>query len=99
MITADGIQFDLKIVVKSVPISVDGMVIPITIFFAKSRCKQVILGLPWETYTRNGARNLDVCYSEFTISAIIGSEQVTLLATFLGDQRDRFASSWGNVDA
>jgi len=33
------------------------------------------------------------------ISAIDGSEQVTFVATFLGDKRDTFASNSGNIFA
>jgi len=46
MITADGNQLDLTKVAESVPVNVHGIVIPVSIFLAKSKSEQVILGRP-----------------------------------------------------
>ena len=81
------------------PVSVHGIVIPVPIFLARSGSEQVILGRPWETYARKCERNLDDGSCEITISAVDGSEQVTFVTTFPGDNRDRFASSSGNLYA
>ena len=99
MITADGNRSDLSKVAESVPVNVHGIVIPVPILWGRSRSEQVILGRPWETYARKCERNLDDGSCEITISAVDGSEQVTLVATFPGDKRDRFASSSGNLYA
>ena len=97
VIPANGNQSDLSKVAESVPVNVHGIVIPVPIFLAKSGCEQVILGRPWETYTRKCERNLDNSSCEITISAVDGSEQVTFVATIPGDKRDRVASSSGNI--
>jgi len=97
MITANGNRSDSSKVAESVPITVHGIVIPRPIFSAKSGSKQIIVGRPWETYARKCEGNLDDGSCEITISAVDGSEQVTFMATFLGDKRDRFASSSGNL--
>jgi hypothetical protein len=82
-----------------VTVNVHGIVIPVPIFLARSGSKQDILGRPWQTYTQKCERNMDNGSLEITISAVDGSEQVTFVATFPGDKRDRFASSSGNLYA
>jgi hypothetical protein len=99
MITADGNRSDLSKVAESVPVNVHDIVIPVLIYLARSGSEQVILGRPWETYARKCERNLDDGSCEITISGVDGSEQVTFVATFPGDKRDRFASSSGNLYA
>jgi hypothetical protein len=97
MITTNGNRSDLSKVAESVPVNVHGIVIPVPIFLARSGSQQVILGRPWETYTRKCERNLDDGSCKITISAVDGSEQVTFVVIFPGDKRDRLASSLGNL--
>jgi len=99
MITADGNRSDLSKVAESVPVNIHGIVIPVPSLLARSTSEQVILGRPWETYARKCERNLDDGSCGITISAVDGSEQVTFVATFPGDKRDKFASSSGNLYA
>jgi len=97
MITSDRNWSDLLKVAQSVPVNIDGIVIPTVILFANSGSEQGILGPPWETYTRNCERNLHDGSSEITIPAVDGSEQVTSVAAIPGDRRDRVASSLEDV--
>jgi hypothetical protein len=99
MITANGNRSALSKVAESVPVNVHGIVIHVPIFLARSGSEQVILGRPWETYAWKCERNVDNGSYEITISAVDGSEQVTFVATLLGDKRDRFASSLGDLYA
>jgi len=99
MVTANGNRSDLSNMAEFVPVKGHGIVIPVPIFFAKSGSKQVILGRRWESYPRKCDRNLDDGSCEITIFAVDGSELVTIVATFEGEKRDRFASSSGNLYA
>lgn len=96
MITADWNLSDLWKVVESMPVNVYGIVICVPIMLARSGSEQVIFGRPWELYARMCERNLDNGSCKITIAAVNGSEQVTFVATFPGDKRDRFVSSLGN---
>ena len=93
MITTNGNRSDLMKVSESVAVNIHGIMIPMPIVLAKSGSEQVILCHPWETYAQQCERNLDNGSCEITITAIDGSEQVTFVATFPGDKRDRFTSS------
>jgi len=99
MITADGNRSNVSKVAESVPVRVHGIVIHVVIILPKSGSEQVILHHRWATYAQKCERNLDDGRCEITISAINMSEQVTFIATFPGDMRDRFASSSGNLYA
>jgi len=79
-------------VAESMPVNVHGTVISVHIFLAKSISEQVILGRPWETDAPKSERNLDNGSCKITFSAVDGSEQVMVIATFPGKMMDRFAS-------
>jgi len=70
-----------------------------TYLFCKIRIWTLILDHLWETYDWTLERNLDDRCCQVTISAIDGSEQVTFVATFLSNKRDRFTRSLGNLYA
>ena len=84
---------------ESEPVTHHRIVIPVPIFLVQSGSQHVILGHPWATYAQQCQNNTDDGSCEITKSAIDGSEQVTIVATFPGDKSDRFASSSGNVYA
>ena len=98
-ITANRHPSDLTNVAESVPVNDYGIIIPRPISLAKSGSEQYILGRPWKTYTQKRERNLDNGSCKITISAIDSSEQVSFIATFPGDWKDRFASSSGIIYA
>jgi hypothetical protein len=95
MITANGNRSDLTKVAESMPLNIDHIVIPVTIFFAPSGSKQVILGCDRAPYAGKCDRNLVNGSCEITILAMNGSEQVTFITTFLENITDRFASCSG----
>jgi hypothetical protein len=84
---------------EAVLIEVHGIVIHVPVFLAASGSVQVILGCPWDTYACKCERNLDDGSCKITITAVDGLEQVMFVATYLGDQRDWFASNLGNYYA
>jgi hypothetical protein len=93
MITDDGNPSDLSNVGESLPFKVHIIVIPMPILSARSGSEHVILDCCCETYARKWERNFDDGRCMFTLSAGDGSEQVTFVTTFPGDNRDRFTSS------
>ena len=96
MVMADGNRSDLNKVTESVPIEVHGVTLSVPVFLAHTRSEQVILGRPWEAHAHKCERNLDDGSCEITITAANGTKQVTFVATYSGDKRDRFATS-GNA--
>jgi len=99
MITAEGNGADSTKVEVAVPINIYCIVIPIPISSEPAGSKQVILGRPWETYTRQCERNLDDGSRLITITTIDEAEQLTFHTTFPSDKRDRFGRSLGNIYA
>jgi len=97
MITVDGNRSDLTNMVECVPDNVDSIVILIQMSEAQSCSEYVMLGHPCDTYAQKNGRNLVNRNRHITISAINASEQVTFVTMDLGDKRDRFHSSSGNL--
>ena len=96
MITAGGNHSDLTKVAESVPIEVHGVTLSVPVFLAPTGSGQVILSRPWEVHASKCERDLDDGSCGITITAVNGTKQVTFVATYPGDRRDRFATS-GNA--
>jgi len=99
LITANGNGSDLPKVAESVPVHVDGIVIPVPVFLAISGSEEVILGRHWETYTRKCERNLNAGSCEISIPAVDESVQVTFVAIFQRESGNRLVSSLGKLYA
>ena len=96
MVTAGGSHSDLTKVAESIPIEVHGVTLSVPVFLAPTGSGQVILSCPWEAHARKCERDLDDGSCGISNTAADSTEQVTFVASYPGDRRNRFATS-GNA--
>lgn len=97
MITADCNRSDVMKVAQSISADVYGIVISVPIIIANSVSDLIIIGHCCDTYAEQCERTLADASVEITISTFNKSEQLMFVPTFLGDRKDTFHSSMGNL--